>query len=176
MMTLEEPPLLSDEKQTILGFLAYQQQVFFNKLVHADGSVLSDRDLNCRVKPSSLTLKSLIAHLWWVEDYWREERVQGRDKMPQWSHLDFTQDADAEFHWALEQDTESLVTGLLESCKKTHELLSTRNWDDKILAAEGEIVNIRWVAVHLVEEWARHLGHADFLREAIDGSVGDERQ
>ncbi len=105
---LEELPLVSAEKQTVLGFLKYQQQVFFNKLSDSDNVLLSDELINQSVHPSKLTLKSLISHLWWVEDYWREERILDI-QMPQWSHRDFTSDPDAEFSWARSQETSALV-------------------------------------------------------------------
>lgn len=57
----------------------------------------------------------------------------------------------------------------------TRQLLTERSWDDMSLGAlkDGTRFSYRWVALHLIEEWGRHLGHADLLRENIDGEIGD---
>lgn len=169
-----DPPLLEDEKTTLIGFLLYQQSVFLKKLKTEEDDFLPDAQLTQSLPPSSLTLKSLIAHLWYVEDYWREEKILGRPRPEPWASLNFSTDPDADFHWAKQQTSHSLVAGLLASCQKTRDLLAQLDLNAPINSTfEGEKINNRWVATHLLEEWARHLGHADFLREAIDGSVGD---
>lgn len=169
-----DPPLQEDEQTTLIAFLLYQQVVFIKKLKTDRGQLLPEEQLNQALPPSKLTLKSLIAHLWYVEDYWREEKILGQTRPQPWVSLDFAADPDAEFHWAKQQTSHTLVAGLLASCQKTRDLLAQLDLNAPIASTfEGEKINNRWVATHLLEEWARHLGHADFLREAIDGTVGD---
>ena len=70
---------------------------------------------------------------------------------------------------------ETIIEELKLSTNKTRQLLQGTDWDDvsKRANGEGNRFSYRWVALHLIEEWGRHLGHADLLRENIDGETGD---
>lgn len=174
MFELTDPPLQEDEKTTLLGFLRFQQGVFLGKLKDAQGNFLPDEQLTQRLGPSQLTLKSLTGHLWFVEDYWRQMKVLGKEELEPWASMDFAANEDADRVWSHRQPIEQLVQGLGASIEKTHALLRELDWDQPIASTfDREVLNVRWVAVHLVEEWSRHLGHADFLREAVDGVPGD---
>lgn len=87
--------------------------------------------------------------------------------------MDWDADPDADWHTTI--STEECVKHLQDSMQATHRLLGTADWDELSAGTlkDGTRFSYRWVALHLIEEWARHLGHADLLRENIDGIVGD---
>lgn len=72
-----DPPLSGSEKELVLGYLKFQQQVFLRKIQTEQGSLLSDELLTKTLPPSTMTLKGMIAHLWFVEDYWSNEILLG---------------------------------------------------------------------------------------------------
>lgn len=171
---LTDPPLSGSEKELVLGYIKFQQQVFLRKIQSQQGSLLlADELLKKTLPPSTMTLKGMIAHLWFVEDYWREEILLGQGLPEPWQSMDWDADTDADWHTAL--STDECVKHLQDSMQATHRLLETADWDELSAGArkDGTRFSYRWVALHLIEEWARHLGHADLLRENIDGDVGD---
>ena len=173
MTKLVDPPLTGCEKDTLLGFLAYQQQVFLRKLERPDGTLLGEEALRTRLAPSAMTLRGMAAHLWFVDDYWREEIMDGAGAPEPWASLDWTSDQDADWHW--DAPIEEIISGLRASIARTHARLREADWDclSRGATSGGERFSVRWIAVHLLEEWARHAGHADLLRENIDGQTGD---
>ncbi|MFW0112589.1 DUF664 domain-containing protein [Rothia sp. CCM 9417] len=170
---LREPSLTGNEKELVLGYLSFQQQVFIRKIHNEHGDLLSDEVLSKALPPSTMTLKGMIAHLWFVEDYWRQEVLLGQNLPQPWQSMDWDTDPDADWHIRL--PTPQCVTHLQDSMQATHRLLEASNWDQLSTGKlkDGTRFSYRWVALHLVEEWGRHLGHADLLRENIDGTVGD---
>ncbi len=170
---LLDPPLSGSERDIILGFIDFQQRVFLRKLEDKNGNLLPEEQLTKQLPPSSMTLKGMASHLWFVEDYWREKILLGRELPEPWLSADW--DADRDTDWHSDKPIHEIVAALRESMAKTHAALAAADWD-ALSAGEtraGERFAGRWIAVHLVEEWGRHLGHADLLREHIDGTVGD---
>ncbi len=160
------PPLRGDERETLRGFLDYHRETLAMK---CDG--LSDEELRrLSVPPSTLSLLGLVRHMAEVERTWFRRVIDGEDIPLVWSSTgDFQEAYDArdasraeaftvwerevEHARRIEREAESLdVTG--------HQ------------ASWGEDVSLRLVMLHLIHEYARHNGHADLLREAIDGTVG----
>lgn len=170
---LVDPPLAGSEIELMLGFLRYQQQVFLRKLERESGDLLADQELSKSLAPTTMTLKGMAAHLWFVEDYWRDWIAQGLDLPTPWDAADWETDPD--FDWHIDLPSKELINALCASIAKTHSLLESADWDELSKRADkrGQHFSLRWIAFHLVEEWARHLGHADLLRENIDGTVGD---
>jgi uncharacterized damage-inducible protein DinB len=160
-----EPPLLGGERETLRGFLDFHRATLAMK---CDG--LSDPDLRRRsMPPSTLSLLGLVRHMAEVERTWFRRVINGEDIPLVWSDGDYqvaydarTATRSAAFDaWQreiaharrIEQSAESLdVTG--------HQ------------ARWGKDVSLRLVMMHVMHEYARHNGHADFLREGIDGTVG----
>jgi hypothetical protein len=148
------------ERDTLLGFLADQRLTLQLKCAGLDAEQLARRS----VPPSNLSLLGLVRHLAGVEHSWFRRRMAGLD-VPRLFDGDDDFDgavadpAEVERAWALWRDevafTDEYVRGAAD------------------LGEAGKSGDpLRQVLVHLVEEYARHNGHADFLRERIDGRVG----
>lgn len=168
-----DPPLTGSEKELVLGYIRFQQEIFLRKLQDADGGWLDEAVLATPLHPSSMTLAGMAGHLWFVEDYWREEILLGRSLPEPWASFDWEKDADADWHLSL--SLPRVLENLQASMEATRQLLAERNWDSLSEGGlkDGTRFSYRWVALHLIEEWGRHLGHADLLRENIDGEQGD---
>ncbi|HIY65039.1 MAG TPA: DinB family protein [Candidatus Agrococcus pullicola] len=171
-----EPLFSADERTTLLGFLDYQRATLEWKT-----RGLTSQQLRQSHAPSALTLAGLLGHLAWVEDFWFGVTVAGRTHVEPWRDLDWDADSDAEFTLAnaLEaDDARDLWRANVETSRAiVDDQLSEHG--DAALGLEHdawggrEQLSLRWVLVHMIEEYARHNGHADLLREAIDGSVGE---
>ncbi len=175
---LTEPPHDGTEAETLLGFLDYQRETLRRKC-----RGLSDEQLQTALPPSPITLGGLLKHLACVEDSWFTEVVAGQPLPEPWASVDFDADPDWTWHSAaadsgdvlrsLWADRVSNARGIAQAqlsetgdaaLSQTHPILYR---DDK----EG--ASLRWVLTHMIEEYARHLGHADLIRESIDGQTGD---
>ena len=169
-----EPPIAADEKTTILGFLDYQRATLAWKCrgLDADG-------LQAKVGVSSMTLGGMLKHLAYVEDYWFSQRLHGNDRRPPFDTVDWKADPDWEWHSAAEDSPEQLQTLWQDAVARSRALVAEalansgleqpaqRTWPD------GTAPSLRWIVVHMIEEYARHNGHADLLREAVDGETGE---
>jgi uncharacterized damage-inducible protein DinB len=163
-----EPPYAGDERATLVGFLDFQRATLEWK---CDG--LSDDQLRRRPIPTSaMSLVGLVRHLTEVEQHWFHVSLDGQTpSLHYWHHgpdgsdTDWeVEDADvaASFHlWREEVDRARRIV----ADSDTHD----RSFDD---ANDGR-VTLRWILTHMIEEYARHNGHADLMREAIDGAVGE---
>jgi len=169
-----EPPPAAGEVATLLGFLEYQRATLAWKCAGLDAAAL-----NTRIASSAITLGGLLKHLALVEDHWFGFHLHGRarsapfgavdwDVDPEWEWRTAADDSPADLFalWAQAKDraraavTEALSAGGLE-------FLARRPWRD------GTAPSLRWILMHMIEEYARHNGHADLLREAIDGQTGE---
>ncbi|MCW2493980.1 MAG: hypothetical protein JWN47_3344 [Frankiales bacterium] len=165
-----EPPLAADEAATLLGFLEYQRATLAWKCAGLDAA-----GLRARVAASSMTLGGMLKHLAYVEDLWCSRWLHGRDRRPPWDTVDWDADPDWEWHSAAEDSPEQLHALWQDAVARSRTLvaealadgglerLAQRTWP------EGEAPSLRWIVVHLIEEYARHNGHADLLRESVDG-------
>lgn len=171
-----EPPFVAGEAATTLGFIDYLRATLEWKT-----SGLTTEQLRASHPPSTLTLAGLLGHLAWVEDFWFGVTVSGRVPADPWKDLDWGADRDAEFSLAstLEADeVKALWMANVEASRAIVAELFAQHGDaalDLEFDAWGgrEQVTLRWVLVHMVEEYGRHCGHADLVREAIDGAVGE---
>ena len=169
-----EPPLAGDEAATLLGFLDFQRATLAWKC-----SGLGPAGLRATVAASSITLGGLLKHLAYVEDAWFSRSLHGQDRQPPWDTVDCKADPDWDWRSAAEDTPEQLFTLWRDAVARSHSLvaealadggldrLARRTWPD------GRAPSLRWILVHMVEEYARHNGHADLLRECIDGATGD---
>jgi uncharacterized damage-inducible protein DinB len=169
-----EPPLAADETATLLGFLEYQRATLAWKCAGLDAV-----GLRARVAASSMTLGGMLKHLAYVEDLWCSRWLHGRDRRPPWDTVDWDADPDWEWHSAAEDSPEQLHALWEDAVARSRTLvaealadgglerLAQRTWP------EGEAPSLRWIVVHLIEEYARHNGHADLLRESVDGLTGE---
>ncbi|HEY5515887.1 MAG TPA: DinB family protein [Pengzhenrongella sp.] len=169
-----EPLIASDEVATLLGFLDYQRATLEWKCRGLDAA-----GLGAHLVPTSMTLGGLLKHLAWVEDYWFSRRLHGRDPAPLWDMVDWDADENWDWHSAAQDTPEQLRTLWQDAVARSRaqvaealadgglERLARRPWPN------GESPSLRWIVVHMIEEYARHNGHADLLRESVDGETGE---
>jgi uncharacterized damage-inducible protein DinB len=169
-----EPPVAADEVATLLGFLDYQRQTFAWKAGGLDAA-----GLRATVGISTMTLGGLLKHLSYVEDDWFGSCLLGEPTRPPWNSVDWAADRDWEWHSAVDdspQDLYGLWRASVDHAREcVQEALSTGGLDRLAVRtwADGRAPSLRWILCHLIEEYARHNGHADLLREAIDGVTGE---
>jgi uncharacterized damage-inducible protein DinB len=169
-LTIErfDPPFAADEKTMLVSFLEYHRATLKRK---CDG--LSPEQLLSRaVPPSSLCLLGLVRHLADVEYAWFREVFAGEEQRylygPGDADLDVREADEAEVARAWKTfDEQAVAAGAIIAASDLDALSSrtARRSDDR--------PTLRWLVVHLIEEYARHNGHADLLREAIDGATGE---
>jgi uncharacterized damage-inducible protein DinB len=168
-----EPPLAAGETATLLGFLDYQRATLAWKSAELDAAGLS-----ATVGASSMSLGGLLKHLAYVEDYWFSRRLLGRDPAPPWETVDW-QDADWDQHSATEDDPEQLRALWQDAVARSRALVEQALADGGLERParqpwpDGSSPSLRWIVVHMIEEYARHNGHADLLRESVDGQTGE---
>lgn len=171
-----EPILAGDEVVTLVTFLDYQRATLEWKT-----RGLTTEQLRQRIPSSAMTLGGLLGHLAWVESFWLEETVAGQPAPEPWGSIDFEADDDAD--WTLGVTLEgdelrSLWVANVERSRAVVEGFIEQHGADALgttVPAWGgrEHVAVRWVLTHMIEEYARHNGHADILREAVDGETGE---
>jgi uncharacterized damage-inducible protein DinB len=169
-----EPPPAADEVATLLGFLEYQRATFAWKCSGLDAA-----GLQARVGASSMTLGGMMKHLALVEDGWFVRSLHGRDLGSPWNTIDWDADPDWEWRTAAEDTPEELHTLWQDAVARARSAVSEaladggmsrlaqRTWPD------GRAPSLRWIVCHMIEEYARHNGHADLLRERVDGTTGE---
>ena len=160
------PPLTGGERETLRAYLDFHRATLMQK---CDG--LSDEDLRRRsVSPSALSLLGLVRHLAEVERSWFRRVVDGEDVPLVWSAAGDFQAAHeaaaatrAEAFEAWEREVEHA-----RRIERAAPSIDATGVD----RMTGEVYSLRLVMLHMIQEYARHNGHADLLREAIDGTVG----
>ena len=163
-----DPPFAVDERQTLVTFLDYYRSVLLRK-----ASGLTQAQLAMAVPPSDMTLGGLVKHMALVENNWFVRNWQGADPGEPWTSVDWDADPDWDFHSAADDEPEQLLALYTIAIERSREAIAGS--DDLSATAEsrGRVISLRWMLVHMIEEYARHCGHADLLRQSIDGSVGD---
>ena len=169
-----EPEPAVNEVETLRGFLNYQRATLKWK---SEG--LSPEQMNICVAQSTITLGGLLKHMTFVENEWFWRWIGDNDRLEPWLSADFATYPDWEFASASSESVATLINNwqasidlsesILDSCLQSGGLdqLAKRKWPS------GESPSLRWILVHMIEEYARHNGHADFIRESIDGLVGE---
>ncbi len=169
-----QPALDGDEASTLVGFLEYQRETFRWK---TDG--LDPAGLRRTVGASSMTLAGLTKHLALVEEAWFTEALRDEPLGPPWDAVDWDADRDWEWRTANEDDPRDLRSLWQAAVERARSHLeealagggldtpAKRRWDD------GRAPSLRWMLCHMIEEYARHNGHADLIREAVDGATGE---
>ncbi len=166
-----EPEPGGSELELLPQYLDYQRQTV---LLKTDG--LSAEQLAQPLPPSELTLGGLLNHLALVEESWMEVRFLGLPEREPWIGVDWKTDPDREFRAAADLRPEQLRERYREACARSRQIVSeATSLDQRSVQPlrDGRHFTLRWVLLHLIEETARHAGHADFLREALDGTVGE---
>ena len=157
MSDLKPPRLAADERATLLALLQFQRESMLRKV---DG--LDDDTAARRLVESDTTLLWLVQHLAHAETLWLQVRFRGDDR----GVLD-----------VLAVETGTTLTEAVAAYRATwarvDAIVAAHELDD-LVTDDQELgpVNLRWILGHLLEETARHAGHADILRELVDGSTG----
>lgn len=170
-----EPPLAANEVDTLLGFLEFQRATLAWKV---DG--LGAAGMRATTAASAMTLGGIVKHMAMVEDVWFWRWLNGQERSAPWNEVDWDAEPDWEFESALHDSPEDLLAlwrgAVDESRRLVAEALQRGGLDQMAVRtyADGRSPNLRWILVHMIEEYARHNGHADLLREAFDGQHSGE--
>lgn len=169
-----EPDPASNEVDTLLGFLEFQRATLEWKTRGLDES-----ELRTPLPSSSMTLAGLLNHMAWVEDHWFSYFLLAHDRHDDWVGLTATVDRDAEWNEALvlaADDVRQRWGRACDASRRNVAVVLGRGSIDQLAARawpSGVAPSLRWILVHMIEEYARHNGHADLLRESIDGQTGE---
>jgi len=161
----------ADELTTLTEMLDYYRTVLVRK-----ASGLDEEQLATPLPPTEMTLGGLLLHMALVEDHWFDHRFRGNDEIEPWSTIPWDDDPDWEFHNAHQWDPSHLLAQFHTSVDRSRATLRSATSLDQLAALtrdDGTRWNLRWILVHLIEEYARHCGHGDLIRESIDGVTGD---
>jgi hypothetical protein len=170
-----EPPVAGTESEHLRGALDRLRTTFRWK---ADG--LDRVGLGIPVGASTMTLGGLLKHLALVEDYYFTTKLAGEPLGEPWDGAAMAADPDWEWHSAAENDPEALY-GLYDSAvarsrARLEVALADGGLDQPVDLSwpDGRQVSLRRLVCDLIEEYGRHTGHADLIREAVDGRVGED--
>ena len=166
-----DPPGVADERTQLMAFLDYHRATLLWK---TEG--LTAEQLAQTLPPSTMTLGGMLKHLALVEDNWFSVVLLGHEDDPYWASVDWDADPDWEWHTGVDDSPEQLRELLEGTIARVRELVVDVPLEQESvrkLRSTGEPANLRWIVLHLIEEYARHNGHADLIRESIDGSVGE---
>ncbi len=164
------PPTVAGEREAAEGLLEYHRATLLWKCAGLTGEQLKIR----AVPPSSLSLLGLVRHMTDVERYWFRRGVAGeRAPFHYWSRSS----PDGDFAEVGDADAEADVATYRVEVDAARAVQAAHDFDDTFARrhADGteEILDVRALVLHMIEEYARHNGHADLLREAVDGTIGD---
>jgi Protein of unknown function (DUF664) len=170
-----EPPLHADEATMLRAFLDYQRDTFRWKCAG-----LTQEQMARALPPTDMTLGGMMKHLALVESGWFEESFSGRPQMPPFDTVDWEADRDWEWHTAKDDTPQELFALFAEARRRSDEVLEAAmagpGLDGESVEKDrwsGTPFSLRWIMVHMIEEYARHNGHADLIRQSIDGETGE---
>ncbi|MDQ3645394.1 MAG: DinB family protein [Actinomycetota bacterium] len=162
-----DPPAAAGESETLHAFLDYHRATLLSKI---EG--VSDEDLRWSPVPSGTTLLGLVKHLAYVERWWFQDRFAGREAGTYpWTDGDW----DADFRIEPDETTAEIVDLYLREVAQSRAITDGVDLEERAQRARktAEPATLRWIVAHMIEEMARHNGHADILRELIDGVTGE---
>jgi uncharacterized damage-inducible protein DinB len=165
-ITRSDKPPLTDERTMLDGWLDFHRQTLLRKCMGLTAEQLKMRS----VEPSSLSLLGLVRHMAEVERYWFRRNLTGeeignlyRTEAIPHADLDDLENADAEADF-------NTYAAEIDQVRRT---VAGRSLDETLMHPRRNTeVSLRWLYVHMIEEYARHNGHADLIRERIDGATG----
>jgi hypothetical protein len=162
------PPQIADERETLAAYLDFHRATLEVKV-----GGLSDEQLRERaVPPSKLSLLGLVRHLTEVERGWFGNCVARRGLRP--LYYSEPDNLDGDFDDLDAVPVAEVLAAWRATCNESREIVAAADsLDDLGARGDGSDVTLRWVVLHMIEEYARHNGHADLLRERIDGSTGE---
>jgi hypothetical protein len=170
-----EPPRAGSEAEHLFGALDRQRITFRWK---ADG--LDAAGLRARFGASSLTIGALLKHLAFVEDFYSATKLAGRSPGPPWESVDWDAQPDYPFSSAGDDSPEELYALYDGAVARSRERFAAALSDGGLgqpvhdSGDDGQHPSLRRMVFDLVEEYGRHTGHADLIREGIDGLAGED--
>jgi hypothetical protein len=173
--TVTEPPRTAGETEMLVFALERSRAQFAWK-----SGGLEEAALRRTYPPSTMTLGGLLKHLTLVEDYYTSVYVLGAPMPEPWRQENFDADPDWAWHSAANDTAEDLYAMWRNAVERSRAAWSSvlanggPDQPSKRVNAEGSAPNLRRIIVDLHDEYARHNGHADLFREAIDGVVGED--
>ncbi|MDB5081055.1 MAG: Mini-circle protein [Chloroflexi bacterium] len=161
-----DPPLAAPEEEMLNAWLDFHRATLLKKVAG-----VSDEDLRRKVTPSGLTLLGLVKHLAYVERGWFQDTFAGHEV-----YFPYTQE-DPDADWRIEpgETTADVLEFYRQEVRESRRIANAANLDDQAKNQTGQEIKghtLRWILTHMIEETARHNGHADILREMIDGTTG----
>jgi Protein of unknown function (DUF664) len=166
-ITRADPPTVAEERQSLDSWLDYHRATLLFKCQGLTADQLAQRS----AEPSTLSLLGLVRHMAEVERAWFRRRVAGQ---PELGYLFCSEQfPDGDFDLAGPAGAEDDFATFVTECDLARAAVAGRPLADTFQSSRGETIDLRWVYVHMIEEYARHNGHADILRERIDGVTGD---
>ncbi len=168
------PPVTANERITLEQFLDYFRSVLLRK---ADD--LDEAQARHQIGVSQMDMLGLIRHMALVEQWWFSQAFAGSTEADLWEDPD---DRDADWHHGPDDTLAVAVAAMHGEIAKARAVVAGAESLDQMTAIDVGPSNdphqfgrrsLRWVMVHMIEEYARHCGHADVIRENIDGAVGD---
>ncbi len=171
-----EPPITGDEVATLLGFLERQRATFAWNVGGLDAA-----GLRATLGSSAMTLGGMLKHMARFEDDMSNEWLLGRGQLPPWNAVDWDAEHDWDWRSAAEDTPAELYAGWREAVARSRALfavaLAAGGPDRRALGItddRGEAPTARVILLNMIEEYARHNGHADLIRESVDGQVGHD--
>ncbi len=161
-----EPPVAGTEKEMLSGFLDFLRGTIVCKL---EG--LSDAELRRPHEPSGLTLLGIVKHLADVERGWFREVFAGE------ARAGVRDPEEEDRFWRIDPgETTAKVLALYEAeVARARDIVRNADMDATASAPGPDLagLQLRWIVIHMIEETGRHCGHADLIRESIDGQTGE---
>jgi hypothetical protein len=161
----EDLVAVAPERETLEGFLEYHRRVVGGKL-----RGLSEEDARRRLVPSLTTMLGLVSHAAAVERNWFQHYLGGQ---PREEITGNARGDDASWDVGADQTIGDVVAEFESACATSRQIAAGFALDETVPRDGQGRVSVRWVYVHVIREHARHIGHADILREQIDGVTGD---
>lgn len=160
------PPPRGGEKETLLGFLRFMRQTIVLKCTG-----LSEEQMRQAPTVSSMTLLGMVKHLTIVERYWFQGVFLDADIDLPWSE----EDPDGDWRHNDADSAASALADYIDECEISNRTTEEYGLDEpaRWARSEDKRVSLRYILAHMIEETARHCGHADIIREAIDGVTGE---
>jgi uncharacterized damage-inducible protein DinB len=154
------------ERGSLEHFLDWHRETLLWKCAGLTGEQLASRPL----PTTALSLLGLVRHMALVERWWFRIRFGGDDSLEE---IFTTEDnPDGDFHDGTAESAEADYAVFLEEAESARQAAAGRGLDEEF-PGRKHVLTLRWVYLHMIEEYARHIGHADLLREAIDGVTGE---
>ena len=170
-----EPPIAGTEAAAVLGELERLRSYIAWKCGGLDRAGMS-----ARLAPSTMTLGGLLKHLALVEDSHFAKLLLDQPPGPPWDAVDWDATPDWEWESAAQDFPEELMALWEAAVERSRTVVSAALEDGgldhvgRYVSGNGESPNLRRILLDMIEEYARHLGHADLIRESVDGLVGED--